>query len=246
MNAKQNAPRLFLDADLAKDKGVILDRDQSHYLVNVMRKREGEELVLFNGRDGEWRGEIQQAKKNQCLVHVLDHLRPQTASPDIQLAFAPVKKIQNGFIVQKATELGVSAFRPVHTERTNSDRLRDDKVRLQAIEAAEQSERLDIPEVYPLTKLEKLLEDVAGEGRHLIYCAERSELQNPVDVLRNIPKDEKVLVLIGPEGGFSDAELEILAGASKATCLKLGPRILRAETAVVSALTLVQSVWGDW
>ncbi len=246
MNAKRYAPRLYLDADLGKDKGVVLDRDQSHYLINVMRKSVGDELVLFNGRDGEWQGEIQQAKKSQCLVHIIDHLRPQAASPDIELAFAPVKKIQNGFIVQKATELGVSAFRPVHTDRTNSDRLRDDKVRLQAIEAAEQSERLDVPEVHPLTKLDKLLKSIGAEGRHLIYCAERSEKNNPVATLNTINGTQKIIVLIGPEGGFSDEELETLAAVPGATCLKLGPRILRAETAVVSALTVVQAVCGDW
>ncbi|MBE7635604.1 16S rRNA (uracil(1498)-N(3))-methyltransferase [Sneathiella sp. P13V-1] len=246
MLKKQNTPRLYVESDLSKDQGIPLGKEQSHYVVTVMRRGEGDELILFNGRDGEWRGVIQQARKNQCLVHVVEQLREQTSSSNIEIAFAPLKKIQNGIVVQKMTELGVSALRPVQTNRTNADRLREDKMLLQVIEAAEQCERLDIPEVYATSKLGTFLKYVEAEGRTLIYCAERSDDLNPVQALSGIEKSEKVTVLIGPEGGFADEELEQFEAVSKSCTLKLGPRILRAETAAISAVTLVQSVLGDW
>ena len=246
MLKKQNTPRLYVEGDLSKDQGVPLGKEQSHYVVTVMRRAEGDELILFNGRDGEWRGVVQHARKNQCLIHIVEQLREQTSSPDLEIAFAPLKKIQNGIVVQKMTELGVSALRPVQTVRTNADRLREDKMELQVIEAAEQCERLDIPAVHGTVKLSALLKSVADEGRTLVYCAERSDNINPVVLLKTVAETDKITVLVGPEGGFTDEELEKLQAVDNAYALKMGPRILRAETASIAAITLVQSVLGDW
>ncbi len=246
MLKKQNTPRLYVEGDLSKDQGIPLGKEQSHYVVTVMRRAEGDELVLFNGRDGEWRGVIQQARKNQCLIHIVEQLREQTSASNIEIAFAPLKKIQNGIVVQKITELGVSALRPVQTNRTNADRLREDKMQLQVIEAAEQCERLDIPEVFGTAKLTAFLKYIEDEGRTLIYCAERSDESNPIELLGKIADRDRITVLVGPEGGFTDEEIEQFQGLDNSCALKLGPRILRAETAAISAITLVQSVLGDW
>jgi 16S rRNA (uracil1498-N3)-methyltransferase len=245
MSQKQHSVRLFLNADLSANTGVILDKAQSHYVVNVMRREVGDTLALFNGRDGEWLGEVQDARKNGCLVHVKECLRPQLSVPNIELAFAPVKKIQTALIIQKATELGAASLIPVQTVRTNADRLREDKIILQAIEAAEQSERLDLPEIKPLTRLTDYLKGLEPD-RVLIFCQERA---GPGDLLADLAKlknHQKWAVLIGPEGGFTDEERTLIVGHETTTVLSLGPRILRAETAVISAMTLVQASIGDW
>lgn len=245
MAQKQHSVRLFMDADLIKDGGVVLDKAQAHYVGTVMRKGVDDEIILFNGRDGEWIGQIQEMKKSLALVHLTEQLRPQTIEPDIQLLFAPVKKTQNAMIVQKATELGVSRITPIQTLRTNSDKLRRDKMRLQVIEAAEQSERLTIPEIDEPQKLNVAL-DQLEEGRILVFCHERMVEGGALSVLTKLTEYKKFAVLVGPEGGFSDEERIKILSCDQAHAISLGPRILRAETAVISALSLLQSVCGDW
>lgn len=245
MAQKEFSVRLYVEADLVADQGVVLDRAQAHYVGAVMRRQVGEEVLLFNGRDGEWRAQIQEIKKNHALLNPTEQRKAQTADLDIQLWFAPVKKIQTALIVQKATELGASALIPVQTVRTNADRLREEKMQLQAIEAAEQCERLTIPEIRPLQKLDQVLKAIEAD-RTLIFCHERSDAENPIAVLSALKGNQKFAVLIGPEGGFTDEERLKIASCDGAHILGMGPRILRAETAAVSALTLLQAVCGDW
>jgi len=245
MAQKQYSVRIYIDADLSQDKGVVLDKTQAHYVVTVMRRKIGDEIVLFNGRDGEWVGKVQEVRKSHALINLISCLREQAAEPDIHLVFSPVKKIQNALIVQKATELGVSELIPVQTLRTNSDRPREDKMVLQAIEAAEQSERLTIPVIQQTQKLEKYLAKMEPD-RALIFCHERHDSKDPISVLSGLTISNKFAVLVGPEGGFSDAERKMIMSCDNSHTLGLGPRILRAETAVVSALSLLQAVRGDW
>ncbi|WP_169567768.1 16S rRNA (uracil(1498)-N(3))-methyltransferase [Sneathiella limimaris] len=245
MAQKQFQVRLFVDADLGVDVGIALDQAQAHYVGTVMRKSVGDELLLFNGRDGEWLGEIQDIRKKQVLVHIKEQIRSQSAGPDIRLYFAPVKKIQTNLILQKATELGVSELVPVQTTRTNADRLREDKMLAQVIEAAEQCERLTVPTIRPLVKLDKALQEMEAD-RPLIFCHERFDGKDPISGLATIKGAGRYAVLIGPEGGFTDEEREKIMSCDGAHTLSLGPRILRAETAVAASLTLLQAVCGDW
>ncbi|MBL4908213.1 MAG: 16S rRNA (uracil(1498)-N(3))-methyltransferase [Sneathiella sp.] len=245
MAQKQYSVRLFIDADLINDSGVVLDRAQAHYVSTVMRKQVGETLVLFNGRDGEWLGHLQEIKKNHALVHITELLRPQVEEADIQLFFAPVKKIQTSLIIQKATELGVKEIIPVQTIRTNADRMKAEKLQLQAIEAAEQSERLTVPIIQEIQKLDQVLKNLEDD-RALVFCHERYDGKDAVSVLGSVKGITKWAVLVGPEGGFTDEERKRIMSCDQAHTLSLGPRILRAETAVIAALTLLQALQGDW
>ncbi len=243
MAQKQYFVRLFLDVDLARDRGVVLDAAQAHYIGTVMRRKTGEDVVLFNGRDGEWLGQIQDIKKKHALVHLTEQLRPQKSEPDIHLLFAPVKKIQTALIVQKATELGVREIMPVQTVRTNADKIRPDKMMAQAIEAAEQSERLTVPVIQKIRKLGTAL-DALEADRSLIFCQERYDGRDAISTLQDIRGTGKWAVLIGPEGGFTQAEIELAKGKGFLSH-SLGPRILRAETASISSCTLIQYLYGD-
>ncbi|WP_025898134.1 16S rRNA (uracil(1498)-N(3))-methyltransferase [Sneathiella glossodoripedis] len=245
MAQKEYSVRLYVDAGLSQDQGVVLEKAQSHYIGTVMRRKPGDKVLLFNGRDGEWLGEIQEIKKNHSLIRPVERTRIQKNGADIELWFAPVKKTQTALIIQKATELGVSCLVPVQTMRTQADRLREDKMYLQAVEAAEQCERLSVPKIKELTKLDKVLASREAD-RELIFCHERRDLSDPVEVLEGVAPSNKVAILVGPEGGFTEEEREKIASCDGTHILGMGPRILRAETAVVSALTLFQALCGDW
>lgn len=237
--------RLFVPSNLGKNLGVVLDKTQSHYVATVMRRSAGDRIALFNGRDGEWLGELQDVHKNHCLVHVTEQLRPQLREPDIELLFAPVKKVQTALIVQKATELGVASLQPVQTQRTNAERVREDKMELQALEAAEQCERLNLPVVHGLVRLEQALAALEPE-RTLVFCNERLTGKSAGTVLPNLALSEKWAVVTGPEGGFTDDEIELISARPNTYAISLGPRILRAETAVIASLSLLQAFQGDW
>lgn len=237
--------RLYISSDLKSGQGVILDKSQAHYVGNVMRRQVGDPVILFNGRDGEWSGEFQEIKRNVALIHIKEQQREQKEGPDLRLYFSPLKKIQTALVIQKATELGVSEIFPVLTSRTNAEKVRQDKMELQAIEAAEQCERLTIPVIHKPLKLEQLIERVEAE-RTLILCSERSSEGNPIKTLQLVMNKEKVAILVGPEGGFSNEEADKIVSLENCVSITLGPRILRAETAAISAITLVQSVLGDW
>ncbi|MEH6547650.1 MAG: 16S rRNA (uracil(1498)-N(3))-methyltransferase, partial [Sneathiella sp.] len=223
----------------------VLDKSQSHYIATVMRRSEGEKVSLFNGRDGEWLGVLQEVHKNHCLVHITEQLRFQEEEPDIHLLFSPVKKIQTNMIVQKATELGVAEIQPVLTRRTNSERLKKDKLELQALEAAEQCERLNLPVVHEAVKLEVALKSLASD-RMLIFCDERRSGNMALDVLPQFSENRKWAMITGPEGGFTEEEGDFISSQKNTVAISLGPRILRAETAVIAGLSILQATCGDW
>lgn len=245
MAPKQSSLRLYTKARLSADAGVVLDKAQVHYIGNVMRRQVSDPVILFNGQDGEWLGELQEVRKNGALVHIKERLRPQTAEPDIHLYFAPLKKIQTALVIQKATELGVSKIFPVQTARTSAEKIRPDKMELQAIEAAEQCERLTLPEIAGLAKLETVLAK-KEEGRPLVFCDERAAGIGNLSTLQALSEAGRWSVLVGPEGGFSETEKNMILAYGSAHAISLGPRILRAETAVIASLSLLQAVVGDW
>jgi 16S rRNA (uracil1498-N3)-methyltransferase len=236
--------RLFVPSPLSADTGVVLGPEQSHYLANVMRQPVGASLGLFNGVDGEWTAVIDQAGKRGVLLRVVEQIKGQTATPDLDLIVAVVKRSRLETIVEKATELGCRRIRLVLTERTNAERVRVERLAAIATEAAEQTGRLDVPEVREPVKLAKLLDDWNPEQR-LLFCDEGGDAKPVIEAVQGLG-GQPWAVLIGPEGGFSPTERGRLRAADFVTPATLGPRILRADTAAISALTLWQAAAGDW
>lgn len=234
--------RLYVDHPLGEGQTVPLDRDQAHYLFGVMRRGEGDAVLLFNGRDGEWRATVQAASKRSGLLRADEQTRAQQMPPDLWLLFAPIKKARTDFIVEKATEMGAARILPVQTAFTNSERIRQDRLQAHAVEAAEQCGGTYVPEVANLQKLDRLLSDWP-EDRQLMFCDEA--LVGAAQTLGTVGGD-KWAILIGPEGGFSDDERTRLNALPFAHPVSLGPRILRADTAAVAALTVWQTTLGDW
>ncbi len=249
MSPPKPRARLFVSDALAEGAAVGLERAQAHYLTRVMRMTEGEDVALFNGRDGEWRAVVSRTGKNDVVVTCAECLRPQTAEPDIWLVFAPLKKSPMDFLIEKATELGVTRLMPVLTERTSVARVNLERFRAQAIEAAEQCERLTVPEILPLTPLMATVSDWP-ESRRLLVMDETRQSRPIAEVLRdarNAPgASPDYGILIGPEGGFAPSELDALRKHPIVTTVTAGPRILRAETAAVAALACWQALIGDW
>jgi 16S rRNA (uracil1498-N3)-methyltransferase len=236
--------RLFIPDDLAPGADIALGEGQSRYLAAVMRQAVGDALAVFNGRDGEWRATIWEVGKRTVRLRVEDHLRPQETGPDLDLAIALVKRARLETIVEKAAELGARRVRLVVTERTNADHTRVDRLQAIATEAAEQTGRLDVPEIVAPVKLEALVSQW-DEGRSLLFCDEAGDARPALEALRGQAPGPWA-ILIGPEGGFSAKERERLRGLASATPATLGPRILRADTAAISALTIWQAQLGDW
>lgn len=238
-----NMQRLFVPDDLFAGAEISPAQAQTHYLLNVLRLRAGEEVLLFNGRDGEWRASLCEVSKRACRLQANAQTRAQTVSGDLHYLFAPLKKARLDYMVQKATEMGASALRPVLTARTNADRINLDRMRANVIEAAEQCGIISVPAVH---EPQKFADCLAGwdPSRQLILCDEDAPLRDPLAALRAV-RAGPVSVLIGPEGGFSAEEREIVRTKTFVTVLSLGPRILRADTAAVAALALVQAVLGD-
>ncbi|MGB5560625.1 MAG: 16S rRNA (uracil(1498)-N(3))-methyltransferase [Paracoccaceae bacterium] len=234
--------RLYVDHPLGVGQSVPLTREQAHYLFGVMRLAKGAHVLLFNGRDGEYLAEVSEAGKRGGVLRCLQLSRPQQMPPDLWLLFAPIKKARTDFIVEKAVEMGVARILPVQTEFTNSERIRQDRLQAHAVEAAEQCGATFVPPVEGLQKLGRLLDDWP-EGRQLLFCNEARA--GTKDTLAKATRGPWA-ILIGPEGGFSDNERERLGNLPEMTQISLGPRILRAETAAVAALTLWQSTLGDW
>lgn len=233
--------RLYIDHPLAEGQTVPLAPEQAHYLFAVMRLGEGESLSLFDGRTGEWEAEVARAGRRGCL-RVRARTRPMVWPPDLWLLFAPIKKARTDFIVEKATEMGCRRILPVRTDFTNSERVRADRLRLHAVEAAEQCGGVFVPEVAEMAPLTTLLAEWE-EGRLLWFCDETLAEQASAPPART---GQPGAVLIGPEGGFSEAERTRLRALPFARAIRLGPRILRADTAAVAALTLWQMIEGDW
>jgi 16S rRNA (uracil1498-N3)-methyltransferase len=236
--------RLFIPHDLSPGAEIALDRGQSHYLASVMRQGPGDEVLLFNGRDGEWRARIAAVTKRAVGVRAEALERPQAAGPDLDLVIALVKRGRLETIVEKAAELGARRVRPVVTERTNAERTRVDRLTAIATEAAEQTGRLDVPAILEPVKLDTLTAALEPE-RRLLFCDEAGDARPILEALKDRPQGPWA-ILIGPEGGFSPAERLRLRALPNAVPASLGPRILRADTAAISALTLWQAALGDW
>jgi 16S rRNA (uracil1498-N3)-methyltransferase len=244
MRANYKMQRLFVEADLGEEARILLATDQAHYVANVLRMREGGEILLFNGRDGEWRGRIEAVAKKKVELALVEQTRPQTPPSDLLYCFAPLKKGRLDYLVQKAVEMGAGRLLPVITQHTQVPKLGIDRLQANVIEAAEQCGILSVPHVEEPVKLEKMLENW-DENRQLIFCDEAAPDNNPITALERL-KGGKTALLVGPEGGFSESERKMLYAADYVTAIPLGPRILRADTAAVAALALVQAVIGDW
>lgn len=240
--------RLFINSDLIPEASIALGRDQSHYLANVMRQKAGDSVALFNGRDGEWTATITDINKRAVTLNTTQQTKPQTPEPDLWLAFAPIKKARLDFITQKATELGVARLIPVMTRRTIVDRVKTDRMVANAVEAAEQCERLTVPTISDAVKLDKLLQDWPAD-RHLMFCDEDLSGEPAHTALQKVASKDKPGpwgLLIGPEGGFDDTERSLIRNHPRCVTVSLGPRVLRADTAAMAAISLWQSALGDW
>jgi len=236
--------RLYVTADLAAGASVALDAAQAHYLRNVLRLDRGAPVALFNGRDGEWRAVIESFGKEACTVRLERRTREQVPEPDLWLAFAPVKRARIDFLVEKATELGVSALQPVLTKRTQVERVNLDRLRANVREAAEQTERLALPEVRAPLPLARALE-LWPAGRGLLLCDE-SGISPDIASALHAEQPGVWGVLTGPEGGFTQRELDALRNLPFVCAVGLGPRVLRADTAALAALAVFQALLGDW
>jgi len=241
-------PRLFIDVPLAGDTAIDLGADHAHYLRDVLRLGVGAAVKLFNGRDGEWAATIGSVAKRAMVVHVGSQVRQPTVEPDLWLCFAPIKRARLDFIAEKATELGVCRLQPVITQHTIVERVNTDRLRANAVEAAEQTERLTVPEVLEPVTLSQL---VAGwpPGRHLLLADETGGGRPVVDVLAALDDTARTApwaVLTGPEGGFARSELDLVGRLPHVHAVGLGPRILRADTAALAALAVWQAIIGDW
>jgi 16S rRNA (uracil1498-N3)-methyltransferase len=239
----RDTPRLYLDHKLAERAEHMLAPEQGHYLRDVMRLKPGDPVRLFNGVDGEWLGLLGTASRKLVSVRVERKLAEVTPPPDIDFIFAPLKHARLDYLVQKATELGARRLRPVITQRTIVDRVNLDRMRANAVEAAEQCNLVFVPEVAEPEKLDRLL---AGwdPGRALIYCDEVALEHNTLATLKGLKLP--AALLIGPEGGFTPEEREGLKRLAFVTAISLGPRIMRADTAGTAALAVVQAALGDW
>ncbi len=241
--------RLFVDHPLAPGQSVPLSREQAHYLFGVMRQAVGNTVQVFNGVDGEWSAEIAVAGKRGGTLTAMVQTRPLQVPPDLWLLFAPIKKARTDFIVEKAAEMGAARIQPVQTEFTNSERIRRDRLQAHAVEAAEQCGGTFVPEVCDLQKLDRVLSDWPAD-RAIMFCDEelagRSSSLTALFAEDDPARTAPWAILIGPEGGFSDAERRRLDAMPQAHAISLGPRILRADTAAVAALTLWQHSLGDW
>jgi 16S rRNA (uracil1498-N3)-methyltransferase len=236
--------RLYVDSPLAAGRVVALDRGQMHYLTTVLRLKAGQSILAFNGSDGEWRATLAGSKR-AAELRVGDCTRAQTAAGDLHYLFAPLKSARLDYMVQKAVEMGVSRLQPVLTRHGQVARVNLDRMRANAIEAAEQCGILSLPQIAEPATLIKAL-SAWDAKRHLVFCDEAADVADPLAALGALPPRAPLAVLIGPEGGFAADERAALLKLPNLVRLALGPRILRADTAAVAALTLVQAAVGDW
>jgi len=243
----KSLPRLYLDAPLAAGQRIALEREHTNYLLTVLRMKAGEAVIVFNGRDGAWLTRVADDHRKGAVLEAVVQTEHQTPKPDLWFGFAPLKTGRLDYLVQKATEMGAGVIQPVITQYTQVSRLKADKLMANVIEAAEQCEVLSVPTLAPETDLGELIADWRHtQGlRRLIFCDESAPSHTPnqtLDDLEGLP----VGILVGPEGGFSDAERTLLLGQDFVVPISLGPRILRADTAAVAALAVVQATIGDW
>ncbi|MEI2297884.1 16S rRNA (uracil(1498)-N(3))-methyltransferase [Ensifer sp. MJa1] len=244
MRANFRMQRLFVAHALNAGSAQEATKEQFNYLVNVLRYDEGSSILVFNGRDGEWRAELSFAAKKKLVLTAVEQTRPQPAPCDLVYLFAPLKVGRLDYLVQKAVEMGAGVLQPVMTQHVQGKLGSIERVRANVIEAAEQCGVLGIPGVEEPRRLEDVLASWPAE-RRIIFCDEGSDSQNPLPVLSAI-KEQKLALLIGPEGGFSEAERSLLRSLDFVSAIPLGPRILRADTAAVAAMAVIQATVGDW
>jgi 16S rRNA (uracil1498-N3)-methyltransferase len=236
--------RLYVDAPLDGGRTAELDRAQAHYLTTVLRLKAGDAILVFNGRDGEWRATLEGGKRDVAL-RIGARARLQTATGDLHYLFAPLKSARLDYMVQKAVEMGASHLRPVLTRHGQVARVNLARMRANAIEAAEQCGILALPQIAAPVELKTVLADWEAP-RHLVFCDESADVADPLTALASVPRHTPLAVLVGPEGGFAAEERAALLKLPNVVRLPLGPRILRADTAAVAALALVQAAIGDW
>jgi len=236
-------PRVHVEAPLTAGQAVAFDREQVNYLANVLRLKDGDAVLLFNGRDGEWGARLTFAGKRALTATPEEQLRGQPRPGDLHFLFAPLKHARLDYMVQKAVEMGASRIQPVLTQHTQVTRINRERMQANAIEAAEQCGVLAVPEIGEPLSFERA---AAADDRLLVFCDEDAEVKDPVAALEAVRGPVPIAVLIGPEGGFSEAERATLLKRPNTVRLSLGPRILRADTAAVAALAVVQAVLGDW
>ncbi len=239
-----NAEPLFVDTPLEEGTRFLCASEQANYLLNVLRLGAGDEILIFNGRDGEWRARLEAHGRRGCVLVAETLVRAQEGGPDLHYLFAPLKRARLDYMVQKATEMGIARLVPVITRHTVAERVNLDRMRANVVEAAEQCGVLRVPEVAEPAKLAAVL-DGWDAARTLIYCDEAAEVASPLAALATV-KPGPLAVLIGPEGGFAAEERALLAGKPFARAISLGPSIMRADTAAVAALALVNAALGDW
>jgi 16S rRNA (uracil1498-N3)-methyltransferase len=242
--AERRAPRLYVTAGLTAGGEVEPEAGQAHYLRTVLRLGPGASVAAFNAADGEWLCRIAEIGKGGMRLTVERQVRQAEPEPDLWLLFAPIKRARLDWLVEKATELGVSALLPVWTARSQVERVNLERLRAHAIEAAEQSERLSVPELPPPERLERLLATWPA-GRQLMVCDERGSGE-PISEAAARCMPGPAAILVGPEGGFDQTELDAVGKLSFVRRVGLGPRVLRAETAALAAVAVFQAVAGDW
>jgi 16S rRNA (uracil1498-N3)-methyltransferase len=238
-------PRLFLADDLSEGAVATLSHDEANYLLNVLRLGSGARVLVFNGRDGEFAATIANAARKNATLAIGAQLRPQEYPPDVDYLFAPLKHARLDYVAQKAVEMGARRLLPVITRRTQATRVNIERLRANAREAAEQCGVIWLPEIEPEQRLDKALTNWPAD-RLLVFCDEDAPLANPIEALATAKPTTGVTLLIGPEGGFDEEEREAIVRLPRVVRLNLGPRILRADTAAVAALALIQSQYGDW
>lgn len=235
-----STPRIFVDQPLGPDAAPVIEGSAAHYLINVMRLKVGDPLLLFDNRSGEWLGTVADAGKRAATIRIERRMRPLEAVPDLWLCFAPVKKARLDWIIEKATELGVARLQPVITERTIVERVKQERIEAQIIEACEQCGRTALPELAEPVKLPRLVQDW-DETRTLLFADEEGG-----SAMASVAAPAPAAILTGPEGGFTARERELLVATPAVRRIALGPRILRAETAAIAAVSLWMAQHGDW
>ncbi|MCO5733158.1 16S rRNA (uracil(1498)-N(3))-methyltransferase [Rhizobium sp. SSA_523] len=244
MRANFRMQRLFIDAPLGRGASLEASSEHFNYLINVLRMQEGQTVLVFNGRDGEWRARLRLPSRKRLMLEMEEQTRAQTPNPDLHYLFAPLKVGRLDYMVQKAVEMGAGLLQPVMTQHVQGKITSLERLQANVIEAAEQCGVLAVPQVKAPVKLRDLL-DAWPPGRRIIFCDEGAESQNPLPILQAITERELAL-LVGPEGGFSEEERQLLHSLDHVSAIPLGPRILRADTAAVAALAVVQASLGDW
>ncbi|KAB2749013.1 16S rRNA (uracil(1498)-N(3))-methyltransferase [Brucella anthropi] len=244
MRANYKMQRLYVENDLDDGDQIEVAPQAAHYLTHVLRLKDGDEILAFNGRHGEWKSRLKPEGKKRLFLMPFEQTRPQPLASDLVYYFAPLKQGRLDYMVQKAVEMGAGILQPVITQHTQVPKLGADRIKANAIEAAEQCGVLSIPECCEAIRFDRFIEQW-DKSRHLIFCDEGYESDDPLTILQKMAPGP-VALLIGPEGGFSEDERQTLRNLPFVTAIPLGPRILRADTAAVAAMALVQSVLGDW